>query len=36
MYDFIGYKEGTYFPLSYKIVSYLLYRLRQIEASFGK
>ncbi len=36
MYDFIGYQEKQYFPLSYKIVSYLLYRLRQIEASFGK
>ena len=36
MYDFIGYKEKKYFPLSYKIVTYLLYRLRQIEASYGK
>lgn len=36
MYDFIGYKEKKYFPLSYKIVTYLLYRLHQLEASFGK
>jgi len=36
MYDFTGYQEKKYFPLSYKIVSYLLYRLRQLEASFGK
>ena len=36
MYDFIGYKEKKYFPLSYTIVSYLLYRLRKIEQSFGK
>jgi hypothetical protein len=36
MYDFIGYKEKKYFPLSYKIVTYLQYRLRQIEASYGK
>ena len=36
MYDFIGYKEQKYFPLSYKIVTYLQYRLRQIEARYGK
>ncbi len=36
MHDFTGYRQKQYFPLSYKIVSYLLYRLRQLEASFGK
>ena len=36
MYDFIGYKEQKYFPFSYKVVSYLIYRLRQIQDSFGK
>ena len=36
MHDFIGYKELKYFPFSYKVVSYLIYRLRQIQDSFGK
>lgn len=36
MHDFIGYKEQTYFPFSYKVVSYLIYRLRQIQDSYGK
>lgn len=36
MYDFIGYKERKYFPLSYKVISYLHSWLYKIEASFGK
>ena len=36
MYDFIGYKERKYYPLSYKIITYLQYRLRLIEARYGK
>ena len=36
MYDFIGYKEQKYFPFSYKVISYLIYRLRQIQDSYGK
>ena len=36
MHDFIGYKEQKYFPFSYKVVSYLIYRLRQIQDSYGK
>jgi hypothetical protein len=36
MHDFIGYKEQTCFPFSYKVVSYLIYRLRQIQDNYGK
>ena len=36
MYPFISYRERKYFPLSYKIITWLQYRLRLLEASYGK
>ena len=36
MHDFIGYKERKYHTFTYKVVTYLLWRLQQIQDSFDR